>query len=75
VDDATTDKIARANEVERRLRLDRFPMARAVVGPHPGLEFDVIVMLTPPDAALATRVEELCPDIRVRVGQGTWQRG
>jgi hypothetical protein len=67
-------KIALAKDVERRLRLDRLPRNGVTIGPHTGEDFDVLVTIAPPNSALATRVEELCGDIRVKINQGTWHR-
>jgi hypothetical protein len=74
VDDYMSRKIALAKEVERRLRLDRFPRTGITVGLTPGKDFDVRVTIAPPNSALATRVEELCGDIRLKISQGTWHR-
>lgn len=67
-------KAAVAEEVGRRLRLDRFPKVGVTVGPIPGADYDAVVMLASPNADLAARARELCADLRVKVRQGVWQR-
>jgi hypothetical protein len=69
-----TDKVALADEVKRRLRLERILRVGVTIGPHPGENFDVVVYVAPPNLTRAARIEELCQDIRVEVLQGHWER-
>lgn len=70
--EGVSEKVRLAEAVRRRTRLARLP--KMTVGPYRGDDFDVRVVISPPDADLAATFQTLCPDIRLKILQGAWER-